>query len=148
MRIATALLATTLSLVSFTAGAFAQSEEDVMAQIESLHGQSLEFGEVFGLFLDAFLFGDPTTIADLAFYPLEVAANGELYDILEPQDLVDNFDALLMQETIDALSSQDFDDLIVTSDGVGFANGALWMSLVCHDDSCAEASWGIIRISN
>lgn len=142
--ISTAVLAFTL----LAAPVFAQSEEDVMARIETLHGQSEEFGEAFGLLQDAFLFGDPTTIADLAFYPLAVAANGEVYDILEPQDLVDNFDALLTQETIDGLSSQDFDDLIVTSEGVGFANGALWMSLVCHDDTCAEASWGIIRINN
>ena len=142
--IPTALLALTL----LATPVFAQSEEDVMGRIESLHGQSGEFGEAFGLLQDAFLFGDPTTIAGLAFYPLEVAANGEMYDIIEPQDLVDNFDALLTQETIDGLSSQDFDDLIVTSEGVGFADGALWMSLVCHDDSCAEASWGIIRINN
>lgn len=127
---------------------FAQSEEDIMAQVENLHGQSEEFGEIFGLLQDAFLFGDPTTIADLAFYPLQVDANGEVYDILEPQDLVDNFDSLLTQETIEGLSSQDFGDLIVTSEGVGFANGALWMSLVCHDDACSEASWGIIKINN
>lgn len=128
--------------------AFAQSEEDVMSQIETLHGESVAFGEAFGLLQDAFLFGDPTTIADLGFYPLEVAANGELYDILEPQDLVDNFDSLLTQDTVDALSSQDFADLIVTSDGVGFGNGVLWMNLVCLDDACAEAVWGITRINN
>ena len=134
--ISTAAIAFTL----LVAPAFAQSEEDVLAQIETLHGMSTEFGEAFGMLQDAFLFGDPTTIADLAFYPLEVAANGEVYDIAEPQDLVDNFDTLLTQETIDGLSSQDFGDLIVTSDGVGFANGALWMSLVCADDSCAAAA--------
>lgn len=128
--------------------AFAQSEEDVMNQIEMLHGKSAEFGEAFGLLQDAFLFGDPTTIADLGAYPFEVAANGELYDIFGPQDLIDNFDALLTQDTIDALSSQDYADLIVNSDGVGFGNGVLWMSLVCTDDSCSDSYWGIIRITN
>ncbi|SEQ31203.1 hypothetical protein SAMN05428969_2673 [Devosia sp. YR412] len=127
---------------------FAQSEEDVLAQIENLHGESDAFGEAFAALQDAFLFDNPTSIADLAFYPLTVRANGEVYDILEAQDLVDNFDSLLTQETIDGLSSQDFGDLIVTSDGVGFANGALWMSLVCIDDGCAETSWGIISINN
>lgn len=130
------------------APAFAQSEEDVLAQIENLHGQSEAFSEVFGQLQDAFLFDDPTSIANLAFYPLTVRANGEVYDILEAQDLVDNFDSLLTQDTLDGLASQDFGDLIVTSDGVGFANGALWMSLVCDDDACADASWGIISINN
>ncbi|HEY8575335.1 MAG TPA: hypothetical protein VIL88_03235 [Devosia sp.] len=128
--------------------AFAQSEEDVMARIENLHGMSEEFGEAFAQLQDAFLFDDPATLANLAFYPLEVAANGELYDVLEAQDLVDNFDSLLTEDTLAALGSQDFADLIVTSEGVGFADGALWMSLVCLDDACEDAEWGIIRIDN
>ena len=131
-----------------TVPAFAQSEEDVMAQIENIHGDSVGFGEAFGRLQDAFLFGDPTTIADLGAYPLTVNANGEVYDILEPQDLVDNFDALLTQETQDALGSQDFADLIVTSEGVGFANGALWMSNICYDDACNKTAWAIISINN
>jgi hypothetical protein len=140
--------AAVVALTLISTPAFAQGEEDVMARIESLHGQSEDFAEAFGLLQDAFLFGDPTTIADLGFYPLEVAANGEVYELIEAQDLVDNFDTLLTQETIDGLSSQDFDDLIVTSEGVGFADGALWMTLACLDDDCTEAAWGIIRINN
>ena len=142
------IVAATLAFTALSLPVFAQSEEDVMGQIEALHGKSEEFGEAYGLLQDAFLFGDPTTIASLGSYPFEVEANGELYDILAPEDLVDNFDTLLTQDTIDALSSQDFADLIVNSDGVGFANGAVWMSLVCEDESCENSSWGIIRINN
>ena len=139
--------AAVLALSLLATPVFAQDEEDVMGRIEMLHGQSEEFGEIFGTLQDAFLFGDPTSIADLAYYPLDVAANGELYELAEPQDLIDNFDTLLTQETIDGLSSQDFNDLIVTSEGVGFANGALWMSLVCDGDG-NDCAWGIIRINN
>lgn len=140
--------AAVLAVTVLALPAFAQSEEDVMAQIEAIHGDSVGFGEAFALMQDAFLFGDPATIADLGEYPLTVSANGEVYDILEPQDLVDNFDSLLTQETIDGLSSQDFDDLIVTSEGVGFANGALWMTNICADDGCQETYWAIIAINN
>lgn len=143
-----AIAIATLAVIVSTLPGHAQSEEDVMAQIETLHGKSVEFGEAFGLLQDAFLFGDPTTIADLGAYPFEVAANGELYDIFGPEDLTDNFDSLLTQDTIDALSSQDFADLIVTSEGVGFGDGVLWMSLVCVDYSCSDSYWGIIRINN
>lgn len=146
MRLTT--LAAAFALTLLAVPALAQSEEDMMGQIESIHGDAEGFGEAFGLLQDAFLFGDPAAIADLGAYPLTVSANGEVYDILEPQDLVDNFDALLTQETIDGLSSQDFDDLIVTSEGVGFANGALWMTNICVDDSCAETYWAIISINN
>lgn len=144
----TALAAISLVLAFPALPAMAQSEEDVFARIESIHGDAEGFGEAFARMQDAFLFGDPTTIADLGAYPLTVSANGEVYDILEPQDLVDNFDSLLTQDTIDGLASQDFDDLIVTSEGVGFANGALWMSNICYDDSCNKTAWVIISINN
>ena len=147
MRLAI-LAAACLAATLLAAPAFAQSEEQVMAQIESIHGDAEGFGEAFGLLQDAFLFGDPTTIADLGLYPMTVNANGETYDILEAQDLIDNFDALLTSETQAALASQDFADLIVTSEGVGFADGALWMTNVCLDDDCAETQWGILSINN
>jgi hypothetical protein len=146
MRLTVLAAAVALTLVAVPA--FAQSEEDVMAQIENIHGDSIGFGEAYARIQDAFLFDNPTSIADLGSYPLTVHANGEVYDILEPQDLVDNFDALLTQETIDGLSSQDFADLIVTSEGVGFANGALWMSNLCYDDACNKTAWAIIAINN
>jgi hypothetical protein len=147
MRLLTVVIAA-LACAGLAAPAFAQSEEDVMEQIENLHGMSVEFGEAFAQIQDAFLFDDPTSIAELGLYPLEVAANGEVYDILEAQDLVDNFDSLLTEQTLAALASQDYADLIVTSEGVGWGDGVLWMTLACLDDSCAEAQWGIIRINN
>jgi hypothetical protein len=142
------VLAAAVALTLFASPAFAQSEEDVIARIESIHGDFEGFSEAYARIQDAFLFDNPTSIADLGSYPLTVHANGEVYDILEPQDLVDNFDALLTQETIYGLSSQDFADLIVTSEGVGFANGALWMSNLCYDDACNKTAWAIIAINN
>lgn len=143
-----ALAAIPFMFAALAMPSMAQSEEDVIAQIESLHGDFDGFSEAFAAMQDAFLFDNPTAIADLADYPFEVAANGEVYDIFEPADLIDNFDTLVTQDTIDALSSQDFADLIVTSEGVGFGNGVLWMSRICMDDSCNDAYWGIVRINN
>lgn len=143
------ILATALfAVISLTAPVFAQSEEDVLAQIENLHGKSVEFGEAFGQLQDAFLFDNPSAMAELGVYPMTINANGETYDILAPEDLVDNFDSLLTEDTLAAIADQDFADLIVTSDGVGLANAALWMSLVCVDDSCTDSNWGIISINN
>jgi hypothetical protein len=137
-----------LALLACATPAFAQDEGDVMDSIERIHGDSVAFGEAFAQLQDAFLFDDPAAFADLGLYPLEVRANGEEYELLEPQDLVDNFDSLLTEETIEGLSSQDFADLIVTSEGVGLANGALWMTNICLDDGCTETRWGILSINN
>ena len=141
-------LAAAFALTLTAIPAFAQSEEDIMAQIENIHGDSIGFGEAFSILQESFLFDNPAAFAELGLYPLTVNANGEVYDILEPQDLVDNFNSLLTPETQSALGGQDFDDLIVTSEGVGFANGVLWMSNICYDDACSQTFWAIISINN
>ncbi|WP_108398763.1 hypothetical protein [Devosia submarina] len=137
-----------LAPIALATPVWAQSEEDILAKIEELHGLSEEFGEAFGQLQDAFLFDDPSGLASLGEYPLPVEANGEAYDLLEAQDLIDNFNALLTAETQAALASQDFDDLIVTSDGVGLADGAVWMNVVCADDACESGYWAITSINN
>ncbi|MBB4051788.1 hypothetical protein GGR20_001430 [Devosia subaequoris] len=144
LRPALALLAALL-LASPVA---AESEEDVYARIESIHGNADGFFEVFSLLQDAVMFGDPVTWGQYAFFPLVVNANGETYDVLEEQDLADNFDMLVSSDTQQAFLNQDVADLIVTSEGVGVGNGAVWISNVCLDDDCAATQWGIIAINN
>lgn len=126
----------------------AESEEDVYARIESIHGNADGFFEVFSLLQDAVMFGDPVTWGQYAFFPLVVNANGETYDVLEEQDLANNFDMLVSSDTQQAFLNQDVADLIVTSEGVGVGNGAVWISNVCLDDDCAATQWGIIAINN
>lgn len=128
--------------------ALAQSEEEVYASIDAIHGNADGFFEVFSLLQDAVMFGDPATVGQYAFYPLTVNANGETYDVLEEQDLLDNFDTLVSPETLQAVLEQDVADLIVTSEGIGVGNGAMWITNVCLDDECSETQWGILSINN
>ncbi|MGV8955451.1 MAG: hypothetical protein ACOH2M_30430 [Cypionkella sp.] len=145
VRFALALAA----LIACAAPAAAQvSTDEMRAQIEQLHGFSAEFATAFDEITAAMRYGDPVTVADYGAYPLELAANGELYDLLAAQDLVDNWDSLLLPQTTQAIADQDYGDLIVTSDGVGFANGAMWMNFVCDDNSCSSGNWRITRITN
>jgi len=138
------LLSSALSI----GAAAAQSSEEVSARIEQLHGDAQGFDEAFKLVTEAMKFGDPVTISDLGNYPLTVNANGETYDILSAKDMLDNYDTLVMQETQNAVSEQRYADLIVSSDGVGLANGALWMGGICDNDDCTKTHWAIISINN
>jgi hypothetical protein len=146
-RPAIALLAATLLLGSPLPAA-AQSEEDIYTGIEAIHGNAEGFFEVFSLLQDAVMFGDPVTFGQYSFFPLTVNANGETYDVLEEQDLLDNFDMLVSADTLQAVLNQDVADLIVTDEGVGIGNGAVWITNVCLDDACAQTQWGIIAINN
>lgn len=139
--VATALFALALALP------VAASEEEIYANIENIHGDADGFFEVFSGVQDAAMF-NPVDMAGFGLYPMTVNANGETYDIIEQQDFVDNFDSLMLQETIDAIANQDVDDLIVTSEGVGIANGAMWITNICLDDACNDTQWGIFSINN
>jgi hypothetical protein len=125
----------------------ADCAEEIYADIEAIHGDADGFFDVFAAIQDAVMF-NPVDITGYAIYPLTINANGETYDILEEQDFIDNFDSLILPETLEAIGSQDVDDLIVTSEGVGLANGAMWITNVCLDDACGETQWGILSINN
>lgn len=140
-HVALALLALALAMPAMA------SEEDVYANIEAIHGDADGFFEIFAGVQDATMF-NPVDIAGFAFYPLTINANGETYDVLEEQDFIDNFDSLVLPETLEAIGSQDVDDLIITSEGVGLGNGAIWITNTCLDDACGQTQWGILSINN
>ena len=146
LRLASLTLAL-FAVLAVAPAAFALSEEDVVASIESIHGDSEGFFELLSLLQDAVMFGDPTTIAAHVAYPITIAANGESYDVASEQDMLDNFDTLTT-EAQEAIRTQDVADLIVTSEGVGFGDGKVWVSNICDDDACAQTHWGIIAINN
>jgi hypothetical protein len=125
-----------------------QSEEDVYDAINELHGDADGFFDLFTLVQEAMQFGDPVTIAASAAYPLTVAANGEVYDLLSEDHFLENFDALVMVETQEAVANMDVDELIVTSEGVGLADGAVWVGNLCFDDACSVTRWTIIAVNN
>ena len=143
-----ALMALMLAGATMSALAASPSPEDVTARIESLQGDSAGFADAFDRLTEAMREDDVSAVADLAEYPLTVQANGETYDVLEPQDLVDNFDKLVTPQTRRAIGDQDYAALFVNSDGVSFVNGALWMALICDDDACSTSHWGIVGINN
>ncbi|GLQ11754.1 hypothetical protein GCM10007913_36860 [Devosia yakushimensis] len=144
------IFAAALTLILTVSPALAQTDDDVFAALEGVYGieEAGNFDAYFTALTAAFAEDDRETVAAMGGYPFEVAANGELYDILAPEDLIANFDALLLPETIEAIAGQDYADLIVTDEGVGFANGALWLANVCADEACASSDWLITRITN
>lgn len=142
MRFAT----TALALVLLATPAFA-NEDQVRADIERIHGDADGFFVLLSDVQQASTY-NPLDLAAFALYPLTINANGETYDIQNQQDFEDNFDNLVTQDTLDAIDAQNVGDLIVTSEGVGLANGAVWITNACIDEACSETHWGILSINN
>ncbi|MCP3056722.1 hypothetical protein [Aurantimonas marianensis] len=128
--------------------AMAQPAKDVLGQIEALHGDADGFSAAFDVLQQAMADGDAATVAEFGSYPLTVRANGEVYDVLEAQDLIDNFDSLIAPDTQARVANQDVGDLMVNSEGVMIGAGELWLSAVCDDNACSSARWRIIAINN
>ncbi|ANL28704.1 hypothetical protein AMC90_CH02906 [Rhizobium phaseoli] len=137
-----------LATAPFTGRAAAQADSEVYDRIEELHGDAAGFDRPLRQLVLAMRSGDAETIAGLAEYPLSVKANGETYDVENPEDFVENFDDLVTPETRRAVGRQQYEDLFVSSEGVMLANGAVWMGAVCDDNACDESHWAIIAINN
>ncbi|MEC5290504.1 hypothetical protein VSX64_06240 [Aurantimonas sp. C2-6-R+9] len=146
-RLASAILLLTCGFLA-APSAMAQSAEDVLSQIEALHGDADGFSAAFDVLQQAMADGDAATVAEFGSYPLTVRANGEVYDVLEAQDLIDNFDSLIAPDTQTRVANQDVGDLMVNSEGVMIGAGELWLSAVCDDNACNSARWRIIAINN
>jgi len=132
----------------FTTPAHAASDQQVLNRIEQLHGHSDGFEDPFFTLKDAMQRSDARDIADLGEYPLTVNANGESYEIQSADDFVENFDTLVTPETRRAVARAKLGSVIVNSDGVGIADGAVWLSAICRDNSCNDTYWAMISINN
>jgi hypothetical protein len=126
----------------------AAGAEATYAAIDELHGDAEGFGEFFASFQETLAETKPDGFAELVEYPVEVGANGEVYDVQSAEDFTDNIAALLTDETMQALGEQSYADLVVTSDGVGFAQGAVWASLICEEEECATSYWARTSVNN
>lgn len=139
------VLASSILVVS---PADAASDQQVLKRIEQLHGHSDGFEDPFFTLTDAMKRGDARDIADLGEYPLTVNANGESYEIQSADDFVENFEKLVTPETRRAVAREKLGNVLVNSDGVGLANGAVWLSAICRDNSCNDTYWAMISINN
>jgi hypothetical protein len=122
--------------------------QDALERIDAIHGDVDGFEDLLWTLQDSLSTGDVDTTASLFEYPLVVEANGEVYDIFSYEDMVENFDVLMMEWTIEALLDLSEDDLIVTSEGVGMVDGAVWATNICADDSCEDTYWALIALNN
>jgi hypothetical protein len=143
-----ALIAEAVVLVALVQPAIASDEASTWDRIESIHGDAEGFFEIFSTLQNAVTTGDAATIAEYGLYPLAVNASDGNYEIVDASDFIDSFDIAFTAETQRAVLDQNPDDFIVTSEGVGLGNGAIWLTNVCLDDTCTQTQWGILSINN
>ena len=137
-----------IALLSLATPVLAQTQEEVIDRIETIHGDSDLFLEAFDNLQQAFADGDLELIAGMGLYPMHVRVGEDEYEVESAEDYLAGADASVTPELQELVANQDIANLIVSSEGVGFDEGALWMTNVCLDNACAETRWGILAINN
>ncbi len=124
--------------------ASAASEAEVRQQIETVLGDAAGFEATIGTVSEAILGDDPDTLATVTEFPL--GNSGE--DVQDSEGLADRWNELFTQKVKNALDAGRYDQLIVTSEGVGVGDGDIWINRFCEDDACNKAHWALARVNN
>ncbi len=125
-----------------------EREEALYTLIEALHGDAGGFLVTATRISQAMAAGDHEAVAAEVAYPIAVEANGEVYDIFEAKNLVDNFDALVPDTTRRVVGGFMLGDVTVDETAVSFGGGAMWMAPACRTKGCSNTVWSIIRLSD
>lgn len=136
-----------LSLL-FALPASAQTVADVDASIDTVLGDHAVYKEAIEAIQFAIAEGDATGVAAWVAYPITVPVAGEDVVIENEAQFIERYDGFMTDDIVEAVATQDYEDLFVNSDGVMFGNGQLWINGVCKDNACSAFDVRIITIQS
>jgi hypothetical protein len=128
--------------------ALAATADDVSAAINQIFGDSREFERAFAGIQGAVVDHDPEFFASFVAYPITVMVDGEEMTIEDSETFVENYDAIMTDDIVEAVSNQAYEDLFVNDEGVMFGDGQLWINGVCFDDQCSGFDVKIVTIQS
>lgn len=126
----------------------AQTDGDVIAQLEAVQGTSDPFVEAFQAIQEAVDAGESEVVAQWAAYPLRAVIDGEETEIEDEETFVYYYEQIVTEDIADVIVNQRFADLFVNADGVMFGSGEVWLAAICTDDDCLGSDVRIIAIQS
>lgn len=136
------------ALLLSPASALAQTDGDVLSQLDQMFGSADPFVEAFQAVQGAVEAGDADAVAEWVAYPLRAKVDGEETEIADPAAFVEYYDRIVTEEVAEVVVNQRFADLFVNAEGVMFGSGEVWMTLICRDDACAAADARIVTVQS
>ena len=122
--------------------------QDTAEQIENLLGDSAAFYELLDTLQTAMEERDAETVAGLVSYPFTARINDAPVELTEEDEFKSQYDTLFAPNVREVILNADPDSLFVNSEGVMLGSGEVWLSPVCVDEACSEATWEILAINN
>ncbi|MDB5562050.1 MAG: hypothetical protein JWN11_1468 [Hyphomicrobiales bacterium] len=139
-----------LTLFAFAVFAAVQpalaDEASVNAAIDTVLGDHAQYQSVIEAFQQAVADGDAAGAAALVAYPITVKVNGKRTSISDEEAFVQDYDAIMTPNIVDAISNQDYGSLFVRDQGVMFGNGQAWLNGICRDNACDKFDVKVITI--
>lgn len=134
--------------LAFAAPAFAQTADEVNTQIDTVLGPHDIYETAIATIQKALADRDIAVIGGYIAFGEPIMVNGAEVNIADETELEASFDELFNETVITAVTGQDYAKLFVSSDGIMFGNGELWITGVCDDDACEFPFVNIISINN
>lgn len=141
------VLLVVLSLL-FALPVSAQTVADVNASIDNLLGDHVVYEEAIKAIQFAIAEGDAPGVAVWVSYPITVSAAGEDVVIENEAQFVERYDSFMTDDIVEAVATQDYENLFVNAEGVMFGNGQLWLNGICRNTACSEADVRIVTIQS
>jgi hypothetical protein len=143
------LKAVALAAAMFLAApAFAQTMDEVNQRIDDILGPHEIYATAIERIQKALADRDVVAIGGYVAYGEPIMVNGVEVTLADEADLEANFDDLFNETVVSAVTGQDYAKLFVSSDGIMFGNGELWITGICDDDACEFPFVTIISINN
>ena len=116
--------------------------------IDQAFGDHAKYEAVILSFQKAVAAHDAAAVAELVSYPIVVSVNGRKSTIQSAKAFIAAYDAIMTPDIVAAVTTQKYEDLFVTSHGVMFGNGQVWVNGVCKDEACKRLDVKVITIQH
>ena len=130
-----------LLVLVFSAATLARDTEKAL---QHMFGDGPAYKAFFEQFQQAARRHDKPAMLALIEYPLSVEeGKPRLFDA---EQAARDFDEIFDQRRLAIISSQNFDQLHISTAGAAFGSGEIWFGGVCGETSCAQMQIKILRI--
>lgn len=124
----------------------APDEVEVNRSIDDLLGDHTVYQEAIAALQEGVEAHDADAVAELVSYPISVAMNGKKMVVKSPKAFVSHYDTIMTPEIAEAVTGQDYADLMVNSQGIMFGDGQIWINGICKDDACEKFDAKVVTI--
>ena len=136
------------ALLLVPVSAVAQTDGDVVYQLDQMFGSADPFVAAFQGIQNAVDGGDPDTVAEWVAYPISVDVDGEAMTISDAETFVEYYDSIVTEDIAQTIINQRFADLFVNADGAMFGSGEMWLTSICNNEDCTDTDVRIIAIQS